>query len=277
MIRIFLLVILIFAFQVKSKETLDVVVLYYKSTINNVPELNSTYKRNEKSKEFIRSLKQSFNNSELGSHYDFRLKASILKDFVNITNKVNPSPTDLSNIYSSYIRLSVQNGNKPFGTLQNIQKTYNADIVLSVFPHTLGVLNTGVCGASPTPMKNNFFLNNVSELLKIGPYGIIFINADSYCMKKDYLIAHEVGHGFGLKHGLTIDGEVSFNSYKDEMIDYASGIGYNDKNSLLYRGTIMAQPGSISDTIHDRFSDISVDKCGVWKNKPCGNVYSSAI
>lgn len=40
MIRIFLLVILIFAFQVKSKETLDVVVLYDKSTINNVPELN---------------------------------------------------------------------------------------------------------------------------------------------------------------------------------------------------------------------------------------------
>ncbi len=140
MIRIFILAVLIFTFQVKSKETLDVVVVYDKSTINNVPKLNTTYKRNEKSKEFIQSLKQSFINSKLGSHYDFRLKASILKDFVNITNKVNPSPIDLANIYSSYIRLSVQNGSKPFGTLQNIQKTYNADNVV------FGKINPAVTG-----------------------------------------------------------------------------------------------------------------------------------
>lgn len=45
MTRIFILVIILLTFQVKSKETLDVIVLYDKSTINNVSELNSTYKR----------------------------------------------------------------------------------------------------------------------------------------------------------------------------------------------------------------------------------------
>lgn len=57
----------------------------------------------------------------------------------------------------------------------------------------MGALNSGICGSSPVPMKNNFSQNSISELLKIGPLGISFINADSYCLKKNYLIAHEVG------------------------------------------------------------------------------------
>jgi len=62
------------SFSTYAVETLDVLVVYDKNTINSVATLNTDYEREDYADEIISNLNKTFNNSGLGSHIQFRLK-----------------------------------------------------------------------------------------------------------------------------------------------------------------------------------------------------------
>jgi len=121
-------------------------------------------------------------------------------------------------------------------------------------PEDLGIFNTGMCGYAAKLPNHNLpsGISTLEQNIEVAGYGISFLNANTHCLNKDYLAAHENGHGNGLYHGQLKDGS-AYNTYKNYMIDYAMGFGYkNSQFSSASRGTVML--GGLGSKSNNRFS-----------------------
>lgn len=279
MARLFILCItLLFTNSVfASKQTLNVLVVYDTKTIQEVSELDTNTEKIARAKQIVKDLNRSFSNSGLSSHFEFKLIRTVKSTFTDISTSKIPTLLEIGTAYEGALMLSVENNRKPFAHLQVLQKKYKADIVFGIFPEKLGFLNIGQCGIATHIPNNNLpgGISSIEEYIEFAGNGIAFLNANSHCLDKDYLAAHEVGHGMGLFHGPEID-KSEYDSYKNNMIDSASGKAYiNERVPFFSRGTIMA--AKVGSSFHNYFSDISKSSCGYYESNPCGDNDANAV
>ena len=131
---------------------------------------------------------------------------------------------------------------------------------------------SSLCGISmPIPET----INNV----KYGDNGFVFISNKKGCMDSATLIAHEVGHTFGLHHGKAIADEKGVaGHYKSNSI--ANGYGVVVDYGFDY-GTIMARDLAFNRGQNNTFSNPHNYKCGSERytnnhNEVCGNSTANA-
>ena len=184
-------------------------------------------------------LNKTFQNSGLSNKFYFKkIKA------INISiSGNNESLGDIAYRYRRY-----KNSNM---TLRHLQRLYKADIVVTY----MNPRKTSYCGmAVDIPNSRSEFSSS--------DFSYVFLSNESRC-NSNRLIAHEVGHIFGIHHG----------QYGGDYVNgIPNGYGVNVNWSLDY-GTIMSK-ASISA---NRFSNPNVYKYGVFdKTNVCGNSRSNA-
>ncbi len=226
----------------------------------------------------INNLNASFNGSGLGSYINFTLA-------INTTDSISVAGDTLDYLKFKYsVNPSLAGGIKAVRlTLHKIQKNYTADVVIGIVKPS-NWLTTSICGTSVNIPNTSQITNTfptVASLLKKGDDGILFLNARDTCLSRVYLTAHEVGHTFGLHHG------VSVAIYNNDWSHYPTSIligtgagGYGKAGTSSYDyGTIMTAFNlGLSEAKKDnRFSDKTAYKCGTFDNQICGDTSSDAV
>ena len=241
---------LVIGFAVSSasaKEYLRVLYVFDTKTTNY-----SQYSMLKKAKSLNKQLNKSFSNSELS-------------DYISFT-RVGTIKLDISNGGSLYKTSERYRKYKKPSSLGSVQKQFKADIVVTI-------MDTGrydLCGqAIDIPWSYLDFQDPDNAF--------VFLNSNSKkrCFTEPYLLAHEVGHIFGLHHG-----KYTADYYNDSSHFYSAG--YNNGYGVKYKygvdyGTLMSR--GVTRRIN-RFSDPSINDCGSYwydSSNTCGNSNANAV
>lgn len=255
--KILLTMALVFSFtSLQAKEVLKVVFVFDKTTTNY--SLND---RKEKSLKLINQLNLSFKKSGLSSKISFERVAYLPR-------YVSNSGESLENIAYRYDHTRSGSSKTTRLKLHELQKYYEADIVVTI----MEAGSTSLCGiAIDIPETIND--------LKYGDNGFIFLSNKDSCLDSPTLIAHEVGHAFGLHHGKAVaDDRGVHENYKSNSI--SNGYGVAVDYGFDY-GTIMAKDLAFSRGQNNTFSNPNKYECGSERNtnahnELCGNSTANA-
>ena len=239
---------LVIGFAVSSasaKEYLRVLYVFDAKTTNY-----SQYIMLKKADNLNIQLNRSFSNSKLSGYISF--------------TRVGTIKLDISNGGSLYKTSERYRKYKKPSSLGSVQKQFKADIVVTI-------MDTGrydLCGqAIDIPWSYLDFQDPDNAF--------VFLNSNSRrnCFDSSTLLAHEVGHIFGLHHG-----QYNANSYNDSSHFYSAG--YNngfgvDVNWGIDYGTIMVRDAVRNNT----FSNPNRYDCGTILNSSntCGNSNANAV
>ncbi len=213
---------------------------------------NYTYsERKNISKRLNNQLNASFSNSGLSSTISFSKvkfeKAAVIPSYKSLY----------------FAKRTYQIDTNKNLVLRKLQKKHKADVVVAVMEKP----NDSDCGQSVNIPWNYIGFADPNN-------SFVFINSASKC-NYSYLLAHEVGHTFGLHHG-----KYTANYYNDNSHFYKNG--YNNGFGVKYRygvdyGTLMAR-GVVRR--FNRFSNPKVKKCGsnyYFNWNACGDSNANAV
>ena len=243
---------LVFGFTVSfasARENLRVLYVYDTITTN----YSQSY-IDEKSKTLNKQLNDTFKNSELSSYIYFN-KLTAVNVAVSIGNE------KLGDIVRRYNR-----NKSSYMVLRQLQRSFHADVVVTVMDS--GKYDSECGMAINIPWSYLDFQDP--------EYSYVFLNSNKKknCLGNSTLIAHEVGHIFGLHHGEYVakDTGESKNFFKN---GYNNGFGV-DVNWGIDYGTVMTK-GWLA--INNRFSDPTKNECGTRFNsgKVCGDSHANSV
>jgi hypothetical protein len=255
--------------SVSAKEYLKVLFVFDRYTTN--------YKYEEKkeiSSDLLDKLNKSFKNSYLNYSIYF-IKAGIAN--IDVTRKGVYSSFDSLVNYYAYVSTGLDR--KPKKLLHYYQKYYKADLVITIFkPRDAGE----TCGIT-TVLPDKRLLSKLGTKSNVFAYadgGQVFLSNSSRCLNEKSIIAHEVGHTFGLRHGKAVSEKRGISGdydTKNAFAKYAHGYGRNS----WYRpyGTVMS---GIYLTTNERrkdnrFSEKDEYDCGHNDDEKCGDSTANAV
>jgi hypothetical protein len=255
--KILLVIVFVFSFTsiVQAREVLNIVFVFDTTTTHY-----SSDNRNNESQKLIDKLNLSFFKSGLSSKIYFQRVAYIPRP-------VSKKGETLQNIQTRYNSNRSGLNKRAKLSLHYVQKAYKADIVVTI----MNPKKSSLCGISmPIPETING--------LKYGDNGFVFISNQKGCMDSPTLIAHEVGHTFGLHHGKAVaDDRSDSRNYKPNSLSNGYGVlvdyGMN-YSTIMSRDIVFSEKG-----IRNSFSNPNKYKCGFWdsdKNHVCGNSTANA-
>jgi len=249
---------------VQGKETLRVLFLfdttYAKYGYND---------RRDISKNLTKQLNRSFKESGLSGRISFT-KVGAVSANVSISGSLNNSGS-LINLYQKANTIKTRKATLP---LHKLQKAYKADLVVTI------TKITNTCGVT-TYLPNKGTFRSRKRSFEFADGGQIFINNTSNCFNKKTLLAHEVGHTFGLWHGKAVKNKTGQSGHyepRKAFRSYANGFG--DTDYLMNYGTIMAGsylagPGKGRD---NKFSNPNSYSCGYYSDdEVCGDSTANAV
>ena len=212
----------------------------------------------------------SFSKSQLLGYISFR-KVGAVPANISMSGVLK----DSGSLRNLYLKANTIKTRKPTLPLHKFQKAYKADLVISITK----INNT--CGTG-TFLPNKDTFSSRSKSFEFADGGQVFINNSKYCFDKKSLIAHEVGHTFGLWHGKAVKDKThnsgDYNPLK-AFASYANGFGNTD----YYRnyGTIMAASylTNKQQGRNNRFSNPYSYTCGYYYNhdEKCGDSTANAV
>jgi hypothetical protein len=254
--KIIILMVLVLNFTLlQAKEVLKVVFVFDKTTTNY-----SSNQRNSISEDLLLRLNESFINSGLSSKISFQ-RVAYLPRYVSNNGE------SLENIADRYDNTRSGSSKTTRLKLHELQKYYEADIVVTIMEPG----STSLCGiAIDIPETIND--------LKYGDNGFIFLSNEDSCLDSQSLIAHEVGHTFGLHHGKAVaDDRGVPENYKVNSISNGYGVlvdyGMN-YSTIMSKDIVFSEKG-----IGNFFSDPNKYECGFWdsdRTNVCGNSTANA-
>lgn len=267
------------SFVSQAVETLDVMVVFDKNTINNYSSLNTSTKRTAYASKLVANLNVTMQNSDLGNVIRFNRVATKLWTFTEQSGNEYEDIVEIKSRYFGYLPDMIDSGN-PRGILYQLQKAYSADVVIAVL-HEGTQNEQGLNGiAITTPDRNDPFGSNPHDLQQFAGLGLFFIAAKDENLNNERLAGHEFGHTAGLFH-LPIepisDGD-DLDHTSEWLIHGAAGYKH-DVPWGIDRTTIMVNSSnaSFSSGKENQYSDINNQTCGKDNNLPCGDVNSNAV
>ena len=249
---------------VQAKETLRVLFLF-----DSTYAKYGYYDRRDISKNLTKQLNRSFKESGLSGYISFT-KVGAIPANVSISGYLNNSDK-LTRFYKNANSIKTRKATLP---LHKFQKSYKADLVVSI------TKMTDTCGVG-TYLPNKGTFSSRKKSFEFADGGQVFINNASNCFNKKTLLAHEVGHTFGLWHGKAVKnktGESGHYEPKKAFTGYANGFGDTDywmNYGTIMAGSYLAGPGKGRD---NKFSNPNVNTCGYYKDdEKCGDSTANAV
>jgi hypothetical protein len=200
-------------------------------------------------------MNTTFSNSQLGNVIQFRLDGNKTTAFTAYKSGHRETVGDIRSRYIGYYNNNRSNDGNVNGGLYNLQKQYNADVVI-------GVMKPGIdpnvttkkitCGMAIT-IPDKSMSNSHHTLNKVAGLGLYFIDPTfQNCYDNKTMPAHEFGHTAGLYHGMYTDGITKYNEYKSNMLLPGAGGYYS--NALKFQ-TAMSYSNIGTIEVVNQFSD----------------------
>ena len=272
--RLFLALVMVMGLysSASAKEYLRVLFVFDRYTTNYTSKEKTRISDN-----LLDKLNKTFRNSYLNYSIYF-LKPGVAT--VDVTR--HAKYTTMSSISDFYIKNSSGKDRKPKLTLHYYQRYYKADLVVSIFANTDSTSNLAKCGTS-TVIPDKRLLSVFGSKYNVFAYadgGQVFLSNSKTCLNKKLIIAHEVGHSFGLRHGKAVSEKRNVpEDYdtKSAFAKYAHGYGRN--SWYCPYGTVMAGIYLTNNEKRqdNRFSENDEYECGHNDDEKCGDSTANAV
>ena len=261
-----MLAIFIATTSLQARENLRVGVIFDWGTgIDNI-------QRPQVAKKLIKNLNNTFKDSGLSSYYNFQLTKTLWVSFSGGKSKDTLKRNYLRKAYSKY------NGEyAPMLSLQIYQKAYKLDLVIAIMD--MGTRN---------PLGSAMRVIKKGDKIDCATFGIVFLNSYdgsssnsfSKALINKYVLAHEIGHTFGISHGKAV-ADIKGSSHYQTTNAFAKGAnGFGKSSGLGKYGTLMTGAYIVSRDSRARanyFSDKTRKDCGYYHNKACGDANANAM
>ncbi len=263
------------SFVSNAVETLDVLVVFDKNTINNYAKLNSDLERQSYAKQLVNNLNTTSNNSDLGDVIQFNRVATKLWSFTEPVENEYEDIVEINDRYHNYLNDIIASGN-PKGILFQLQKAYSADVVIAVLNE--GTENIqGLNGiALEIPDQGDPLGFVPRQLQRIAPLGLFFIAAKDVNLDNERLAAHEFGHTVGLYHEPIEKNDNNVDiDHRPGMLEIGAAGMRSDWSPTAQFSTVMVE--RLLYQKENMYSNKNKGGCGDFHIHSCGNEDSNAV